>query len=478
MTLLLFRRELADHLMSLRFALTLLITVALMVVNGILFSGAGYGLRVERYQEGLKGAQDGLAERVGHLGDLAERGPGVLYKRPSPLGFAATGREEFLPASVEAQSTSSYGGSWGFYIAMPWHLRYGSPQVPPSTGIVPDFVEVDWVFVTGFCLSLMALLLTYDGVCGERGDGTLRLLLSGPVPRHAVLLGKFAAAWAVLASALAVGLAVSLLILGLTGPVALDGALWARVALIYAASLLYLASFVGLGLFISARSARPSSSLVSLLLVWTVLLVLLPNTTAGVASSFQEPEADWKAHQSQLDALMAGRQIWNQRNPVAEGERPPREFVQVFSDFLEARLRLERPFEEDRLRRQLEPVELGRTLNRVSPYGTFQFAMESLAGTGLPRHLRFLEAARQYERTFRQFVDERDQADPASYHLFGLAPGLSAAPVPVAAVPAFHEDQSLGATLADTGIDLALLALFALAAFLAAHAAFLRGDVT
>ena len=36
------RRELADHLTSLRFALTLLITAALMVVNGVVFSGSGH----------------------------------------------------------------------------------------------------------------------------------------------------------------------------------------------------------------------------------------------------------------------------------------------------------------------------------------------------------------------------------------------------------------------------------------------------
>ena len=33
------RRELVDHLTSLRFALTLLITTALMAVNGVVFSG-------------------------------------------------------------------------------------------------------------------------------------------------------------------------------------------------------------------------------------------------------------------------------------------------------------------------------------------------------------------------------------------------------------------------------------------------------
>jgi ABC-type transport system involved in multi-copper enzyme maturation permease subunit len=370
---------------------------------------------------------------------------------------------------IGAQSNSTWSSGWGFSIHMPWYLDYGTPRAPPSTGIVPDFVEVDWVFIVGFCLSLMALLLTYDGVCGERQEGTLRLLLAGPVPRFAVLLGKFLAAWVVLAVALVTGLVVDLIILSLFGPIALDGAVWSRVLLMLAVSLLYLASFVGLGLFVSARSERPASSLVSLLLLWTVLLVLLPNTTAGVVSYFR---------QSQENALTEEYQIWSQKSPVAEDDRPPAEFVETFSQFLSARLRIRRQFEGERLRRHLEPVELGRSLNRISPYGTFQFAMESLSGTGLARHQRFIAAAQAFERSFRQFVDERDQADADSYHLFGLAPGLSAEPVPIEVVPRFHEDVSLAATLSETTTDLTLLALFALIGFMAANAAFLRGSVT
>lgn len=472
-----FRRELLDHLMSVRFALTLLITVFLMVVNGIIFSGPGHRQHVEQFQDRLESSTGWVERHTGSLGDLAVRGPGDLIKRPSPLAFIAYGRTNFLPSQIEARAQSSWGGSWGFMIHLPWFLSYQSPQAPPSTGIVPDFVEIDWVFIVGFCLSLMALLLTYDGVCGERHEGSLQLLLSGPVPRHSVLLGKFAAAWVVLAAALALGITIDLLILALRGHLQLNGDLSLRLAPVLAACLLYLACFVGLGLLVSTLSDRPSSSLVSLLLVWTVLLVLLPNTVAGVVSYFQESSADEKAHGSQQEALTEEHQVWNKSSPVEDGDRPPYEFVEIFSDFLSERLRLDVTFEEEKLRRQLSPVQLGVSLSRASPYGMFQYAMESLAGTGLPRHLRFLASARRYARAFRQFTDERDQADPDSYHLFGLAPGLSSEPVPVEAVPVFHEDQSVGSIFEDTADDLCLLALFALVALMAANTAFLRMDV-
>ena len=472
-----FRRELLDHLMSVRFGLTLLITVALMVVNGIIFSGPGHRMRMEEYRDRLEESAGWVERNAGNLGDLAVRGPGDLVKRPSPLAFVAFGRENFLPSQIGARAESSWGGSWGFMIHLPWYLSYRSPQAPPSTGIVPDFVEIDWVFIVGFCLSLMALLLTYDGVCGERHEGSLRLLLSGPVPRYSVLLGKFAAAWAVLAAALSVGVVIDLLILGLRGHLQLDGDLSLRLAPVLAACLLYLACFVGLGLLVSTLSERPSASLVSLLLLWTVLLVLLPNTVAGVVSYFEDPGADEKAHHSQQQALTEQHQVWNKSTPVDDDERPPYEFVEIFSTFLSERLRLDVSFEEERLRRQLRPVQLGVSLSRGSPYGMFQYAMESLAGTGLPRHLRFLASARRYAQTFRQFTDARDQADPDSYHLFGLAPGLSSDPVPVEAIPVFHEDQSVGSIVEDTVDDLSLMALFALVVLMAANAAFLRMDV-
>ena len=469
------RRELADHLTSLRFALTLLITTALMAVNGVVFSGGSHERAMERFQERLHIHEGGL--EGWNLAELAVRGPGWLPKRPSPFSFIAFGREDFLPKTIYATGTAGYSWTSGFSIETPWVLQHWDPGLRPDAGIVPDFVEVDWVFIVGFCLSLMALLLTYDGVCGERQTGTLKLALSGPVPRFGLLLGKFTAAWIVLAVALTVGTLLNLLILGLAGPVPLGPDFFLRLAPVYLACLLYLACFVGLGLLVSCLSEQASSALVVLLLVWTVLLVLLPNTVSGAVSYFQQPPLDERRHHSQLQALDEEHQIHRKGDSVRPGERPSPAILRDLSDFLKARFRLDRDFNEEKLRRQLRPVEAGALVNRLSPYGILQYALESLAGTGLPRHLRFIEDARRYALDFRRFTEERDQADPDSHHLFGLVPGLSQLPVPFEAIPLFRERLSTGAVLADTSTDLALLALFALLAFMAANVAFLRSEI-
>jgi hypothetical protein len=157
--------------------------------------------------------------------------------------------------------------------------------------------------------------------------------------------------------------------------------------------------------------------------------------------------------------------------------KAPYALVKQVVDFTADWLAIDRRFAEGRHRAVLEPVAIGSTIGRLTPYGALQAILESLADTGLPRHLRFLQAARQYEETFRNFIQAQDAADPDSYHLMGVTAGMSHRPVAPEVIPVFHEDLSAQTSIADALPDLAVLALFAVAAFLGAHLAFLRSRV-
>lgn len=346
---------------------------------------------------------------------------------------------------------------------------------PPSSAVVSDFVEIDWGFIIGFVLSLAALLLTFDGICGERQAGTLKLLLSGAVPRVAVLGGKYAAALMVLGLALVLGLGVNLLIIGLFGPISLDVEVWGKIATMGLAASLYLAFFVGLGLLVSSRFERPAASLVTLLLIWSVTVILLPNTTAGLISSFQKP-LDWDKYSEAAEDLEARHRIRSLEDPNPGGEKPYAHLKKI-ADYLEELDKLVRQREKLILKNQLEQVELGRKLNRITPFGSFQYALESLSDTGFSRHLRLIEAANRYREIFNSFIAEEDAGDPDSHHLMRLMDGLSRKSVQFEAVPKFKEDLSARATVAATAPDLLLLGLFALGAFMGAYLVFLRSEV-
>ena len=83
-----------------------------------------------------------------------------------------------------------YSGSW-FYDPFPliyWDIEN---VWAPKTSQLMKTRAIDWVFIIGGLLSLMALLFTFDAFIGEKERGTLRLVMAQSLPRHTLLLGKF-----------------------------------------------------------------------------------------------------------------------------------------------------------------------------------------------------------------------------------------------------------------------------------------------
>lgn len=328
-----FCRELLDHLTSLRFGLVLVASIALMGMNGVLTGGGRYQARVGEYVESQQRASEELASRATKLSELAVKGPGPLRKRPSALTFCAGGRDRYLPAYIGAGYGSTYGSNWGMLIYEPWYLQYNTPAAPPRSGIVSEFVDIDWVFVVGLVLSLMAILLTFDAVSGDREAGTLQLTLSGAVPRSALIGGKYLGALSVLLLALGVGVTLNLLVISLLGSIDLHIGQLAKMAAMVVAAVLYLSFFVGLGILVSARSQRPASGLVTLLLVWTVLVFLVPNTMAGVISSLEGPAG---ATESDRQAAIEENWVKHGIRDLYHSEgagRPAYEFVKKIAAF-------------------------------------------------------------------------------------------------------------------------------------------------
>ena len=179
------KRELYDNLNSLRFALATVLLLGLMLTNAAVYLHE-QPKRIQRYNTSISESLTDLTARADSLYTLAQEGPGLLYKKPSSLRFCAEGGETFFPNVVGgAFLWSISGGLRGF-----WRLNYPS-ATPNLKDIRPKVTEVDWAFIIGYVLSLIALLFTFDAVSGEREHGTLRLMLANPIPRHTVLIGKF-----------------------------------------------------------------------------------------------------------------------------------------------------------------------------------------------------------------------------------------------------------------------------------------------
>lgn len=123
-----------------------------------------------------------------------------------------------------------------------------------------------------YLVPLMALLMSFDAVAGEVERGTLSLILTYPVRRSEILLGKFIAHLETLALALAVGYGLAA-VAAFAADAGSTAGLPALVRLFWTSVLLG-AAFLAIGYALSAWARRPGAAAGLAIGLWLVMIVL------------------------------------------------------------------------------------------------------------------------------------------------------------------------------------------------------------
>ena len=451
------KREFYDNMNSLRFALTMLLILTLMIVNAVKHLG-DYRAEMSIYRKNVAQSLDPLRSRSENLYDLIEKGTGNFYKQPSPLSFCADGGEAFLPDHVSA-AEGRYLVGWenteGIHVWVNgiWTLKYPDEN-PNLRDIRPDYTQIDWVLVISVVLSFVAILFTFDAISGERERGTLRLILANSVPRSQVLLGKFLGVFLSISLPFLMATLINLFLLSAASHISLGARDWGQVGAIFLIATVYMSIFIALGLLISARVNQPEISLTILLLIWAVFVVLTPNTLGSIVSGLKPAQTSVEFFIRLGEQREGLRERYRWLSGLPTREVPPTRGTEMWAKYIAAEAEMEERLRGERLKTQIDQIQFARSVARVSPASIVQFAVESLAGTGLSRHLQFLDGVRRYAAQYREFLISADQADPDSPHLYFVRQGMSEKPVPYSAIPKFEDRivlrESINAAMMDT----------------------------
>ena len=461
------RKEILENLVSLRFVLSLLLIILLFTISAFVFASQ-YRQELHDYRNGTNKNVSAFRECTGSLSDLAFHEQ-TIWRKPQTLAFCADGFEESLPNVFKMNV-----------------FEITRPEVKSRTSfLLPHFVDIDWVFIVSVILSFAALLLTYDGFCGEREAGTLRLILAGSIPRHKILLGKYVGAMLTLGIPLLIGLFLNLIILTSSSVVVIGSDEWPRVLAVILLSILYLSIFALLGMFVSSRMAYSANSMVILLLLWVGSVILIPglgkifSATSGEMPSETElarriREAENQIHENR-EKYGADASIVDEWGRYVN----PRATARLFNTITQSRNRIF----EDYMNLMIAQVHAGRRFVRISPTGTYQSASETIAGTGVSRFWRLYRQLRVYQETLREWVLSIDQKDPDSHHaLFDRQgdgrPYISQKSIDFNIVPKFQEpNPTFSASLRLAIWDIGALLLWNLGFFAATWVSFMRYDV-
>jgi len=289
-------------------------------------------------------------------------------------------------------------------------------------------------------LSILALLIAYDTVSGEREQGTLKLILSGTVARHQVLTGKLLAGMTTLVIPITMAFIVVLLIFRLSPNINLSGSDWVALIMMYVVSLICISALYNFGLLCSCLTKKSTTSLMFVLLFWIILAILIPNISVSLAREFCAPEPAAKTDK-QVAALEA--EFDRKYNEFKKTLPPPAEDVfyghgaygawyinvctqsgmQRFQQLLMYRDPLREKHAEkvwkvnrEYFRKLVRQKSFADNISRCSPIASYGHIMSVLSGTDLNSFEDFMEQAITYRNAISQYIRSKtDNFSSISY---------------------------------------------------------------
>ncbi len=129
---------------------------------------------------------------------------------------------------------------------------------------------------------LAALVLGHQVIAVDRKSGVMPLLLSRPISRVDLALGKIAAIATTIAYLLAIAAVINLLTMMLLPNLAVDGAVVIGLAKFYAVSFLYMLAFALLGAACAIFCKTESMALLVPVTIWLALTFIVPQVTSNI----------------------------------------------------------------------------------------------------------------------------------------------------------------------------------------------------
>jgi ABC-type transport system involved in multi-copper enzyme maturation permease subunit len=370
------------------------------------------------------------------------------------------------------------------------------------------FPLIDLTFIVTILMSLIALILSYDAVCGEREDGTLKLMLSNSLARSKIILTKFAGGVLTLIGPFLISLAIGMLIILLHPRINWPGSDWGALGLIVAGAAFYVSIFYLIGILISSVHRSSASSIMTSLFVWVLLVLVIPNLSPFLASflspapsrikvnrevsrmyDVERNQLAWKLIAEYRSEILKQYPVLNEQLSEAEVKKRVTKDPEYKKAYEANRAAIERAWAEanrilgtkgealikDLHQKEEAQTDLARSISMISPLADFSYLSTDLSSTGTENIAHFTRLADAWNETFyhvyqKKKIDELKAKNPTA--------DVWNTPVDMADAPRFHyTEEALGGRIKAILPSFAVLIGFCIVLFAAAYAVFIGYDV-
>ena len=400
-------KELHNNVLNLRFVVGLLLCVILTISCVIILT--------HQYQQELKdyntciSLEDDFLNNYAHLNRIG----GMIKPQKPP--------EQFRP----------------LIIGIPRDADLGSFDDNPLPVLFP---HIDFLFIVTIIMSLIAILFSYDSVTGERERGTLRLITANSLTRAKILLGKWTGGTISMLIPFILSLLVSVLYINIHPQIQWDEFTFATFFLLLTASITFLSAFYLLGLMVSTFSRYSSTSILTSLFLWVLLILVIPNASPYISAQLYRIPSVNKIEREVNRIRGIERDDLGRKLSGEVRDKFENEYGSVFGNYLSMSkdeinqqvavdpefkkihdayvVQIQKAWDEaNRIQRE-KAVKISEELNIksktqtkisknlacISPYANFVYVATDLTGTGLRSLNYFTRVKSEYGRLLREYI--------------------------------------------------------------------------
>lgn len=416
------RKEFLLNLMTFKFAVgTILCVILVFVFVPVL--AKDYQQRLEEYNQNVTANEAELRKVMVYKNILP-----TVYRPPNVLSVFSEGVEKRLGTSAKIS-----------------HLDV--PEVSATTDEVNPYMSMfpalDVSLILRIVFSALALLVAYNVISGEREQGTLKLILSGTIPRHQVLIGKFLAGLMILIVPVTIVFILALMLLLSFPMIELTAANWGGIGLMYIASLIFISAMYNLGLLFSSLMKKSAISLILGLFAWVIFVVVVPSGSIYLATQIRPLESQEKLETKRVLAMQEIRGKYRKvsgRYPHWRGSKSDTDgafgksytvvcatsclhdaskayplLKSIESNYGDSIWRLELSY----IHSLLKQNHLARNIARISPISAYENVMSTLAQSDLGNFKGFMDNARAYRNEIIEYIRSKT-GNFSSYSYFTI----------------------------------------------------------
>ena len=313
------------------------------------------------------------------------------------------------------------------------------------------FLSVDLTFVFKIVLSALAILFAYNTISGEREDGTLKLVLSNPISRDALVLGKYLGGMLSLFPIVVISFIVGFVIAYASPVTTFNEDDLLRLVIVLVVSLLYVSICYLLGMLLSVWTKEAATTLILSMFIWGILTIVHSNIATFAVAKFppyklqpekearQQVEKIWDDFKEERDSYILKK--WGYIHPLsAVSHKGPlsvgitmsspwdlefEEFytikpihtadVSKFQEVLgyQEPLRIDYANRAEEILKRREEIgernrQLARDISRISFADAYRFAIGAITNTNRKSYNDFIGQARSYKRQVVDYLVGKD----------------------------------------------------------------------